>query len=354
MNAGEAPGASTEGMGAAGYYDAHSEYQRRVIEVGEEWTEAMMTALDLDAVGPALTVVDYGAGTGATSVHALKGAIAAVRKRDAELPVLAIHNDIPTSDFSQLFRNVRGPGSYLELQGGPIYPAAASGSFFAQVLPSGTVHAGMCSNAAHWLRDQPRVRTPDGMYFADATGRARTELAEQAAGDWEAFLTARAAELAPGGHLLVQGIGSTDRHVSASRLLKVMWDVAAGLSDDGLLDRETLDFYVFPAYCRSLDESRPVNGLDVVRSGVDEVSNPYCEIFEHDRDPTAYASTYVEFVRAFAESTMLRHLFEPGAVGIDPQNLSDTFFGRLRDATASNPERGRYEAWIVRVLFVRR
>jgi hypothetical protein len=136
--------------------------------------------------------------------------------------------------------------------------------------------------------------------------------------------------------------------------LKVMWDVAAGLSDDGLLDRETLDFYILPAYCRSLDESPPVDGLDVVRSGIDEVSNPYWEIFERDRDPAAYADTYVEFVRAFAESTMLRHLFEPGAVGIDPRNLSDTFFQRLRDATASDPERGRYEAWIVRVLFARR
>jgi SAM dependent carboxyl methyltransferase len=148
VNAAEAPGASTEGMGAAGYYDAHSEYQRHVIQAGEEWIEAMMTALDLGAAGPALTVVDYGAGTGATSVHALKGAIAAVRKRNAELPVLAIHNDVPTSDFSQLFRNVRGPGSYLELQGGQIYPAAAAGSFFGQVLPSGTVHAGMLERGA--------------------------------------------------------------------------------------------------------------------------------------------------------------------------------------------------------------
>jgi hypothetical protein len=53
VSAAETPGASTEGMGAAGYYDAHSEYQRRVIEAGEEWIEAMMTALDLGAAGPA-------------------------------------------------------------------------------------------------------------------------------------------------------------------------------------------------------------------------------------------------------------------------------------------------------------
>jgi hypothetical protein len=351
--------ASTEGMGAAGYYDAHSEYQRRVIEAGEGWIASLLAAVDLDSAG-ALTIADYGAGTGATSVHAMKSAIAAVRQRDLELPILAVHNDVPTSDFSQLFRNIAAPEGYLEL--GPVYPAAVAGSFFSQVLPPRTVHAGMCSNAAHWLREQPRVSTPHGMYFSEATGAARHELAEQAARDWVAFLTARAAELAEGGHLLVQGIGTTDGHVSAASLLQVMWEVAVGLADDGLLDRELLDLYIFPAYCRSVEEVTapvlkrgPLHGiLDVVDSGVDEVANPYWEAFERDGDAAAYAETYVEFVRAFAESTLLTHLFEPGAAGIEPQALSDAFYDRLREATAADPERSRYEAWIVRTLFVRR
>ena len=352
-------------MGAGGYYDAHSEYQRRVIEAGDELIRSMMEKVELDSV-ETFTIADYGAGTGATSVHAVKGAIGVLRKRNRALPVLAVHNDVPTSDFSQLFRNVAGPDGYVGVEGGPVYPAAVAGSFFGQVLPSGSVHAGMCSNAVHWLREQPRARVPDGMYFSDASGKAREELAGQAARNWEAFLTARAAELAEGGLMLVQGIGSTvsesgEAEVSAARLLRVMWKVAVGLAEDGLLKRETLDGYVLSVYCRTVEESTmpvedggPLVGvLDLVSSGVVEVANPYWETFERERDPGAYAEAYVDFVRAWSESTMLEHLFEPGAIGVDPQALSNMFFDRLRDATAADPAAGRYRAWIVRVLFRR-
>jgi hypothetical protein len=51
---------------------------------------------------------------------------------------------------------------------------------------------------------------------------------------------------------------------------------------------------------------------------------------------------------------MVDHLFATGAIGIDPQALSDAFYERLREATAADPEAGRYRAWIVRVLFARR
>jgi SAM dependent carboxyl methyltransferase len=338
-------------MKAAGYYDAHSEYQRRVIEAGEPLIREMIAAAGVDPAGGTFTIADYGAGTGATSVRAVRTALEALRERALDLPVLAVHNDVATSDFTQLFRNIAGPDGYLDVAGGTVYPAAVAGSFFAQVLPDASVHAGMCSNAAHWLREQPRLSTPDGMYFSDTTGQARAELAERAASDWRAFLAARAAELAPGGHLLVQGIGGADGHVSSSRLLRVMWEVAVGLAEDGLLDRETLDLYVFPVYCRTMEEVQAPGLLDVVSCAVDEVSNPYWEARERDGDRQAYAQTYVEFVRAFAEPTMLANLFQPGAIGVDRQWLSDTFFDRLRDATSADPEAGRYEAWIVRTLF---
>jgi hypothetical protein len=130
---------------------------------------------------------------------------------------------------------------------------------------------------------------------------------------------------------------------------------------DGLLRRDTLDGYVLSVYCRTVEESTapvedggPLAGiLALVSSGVVEVTNPYWQTFERERDPRAYAEAYVDFVRAWSESTMLEHLFEPGAIGADPQALSKIFFDRLRDATAADPDAGRYRAWIVRVLFRR-
>ena len=358
--------ASTEGMKAGGYYDLHSEYQRRVIEGGDELIGSLISGLDLDDDGRAVTIADYGAGTGATSVHAVGRAISALRGRDSERPVMAIHNDVATSDFTQLFRNVAGGDGYLKIAGGPIYPTAAAGSFFGQVVPSGSVDAGMCSNAAHWLREQPRLAAPDGMYFCDAGAGARTALAEQAAADWLAFLEARAAELAPGGQLLVQGIGSTTdgdgtEHVSASRLLRVMWEVAVELAGDRGARSQDAGRICLPgllpqrrqATAPQADGGPLAGELDVDTTRVEVVANPYWERFERDNDASAYARAYVEFVRAFAESTLMAHLFEPGARGVDATALCDEYFARLEAATAADPEAGGFEAWVVRVVLRR-
>jgi salicylate 1-O-methyltransferase len=337
---------TTSGMEAD--YDVHSEYQRRVVVGGDRLIRDLVSALEDPSAAEAVAIADYGAGTGATSVHAMRVAIEAVRRRAPAVPVLAVHNDLVTSDFTQLFHNVGRDGGYLGLPGGPVYATAAAGSFFDQVVPAASVDAGICSNASHWLRDQPAVTVPKGMYFANATGEARRRLADQAAEDWRAFLAARAAELRPHGRLLVQGIGRSDQVVSASRLVAVMWQVALGLVEDGMLDRATLDDYVVPVYCRSAAEvSATVPGLAVATLTEEEVDNPYWEQYERDGDAGAYAKTYIAFVRAFAASSLTSGLLGGSAA------LCDEFFARLQAATEADPAAGRFEAWIVRVTFER-
>ncbi len=355
--------ASTAGMKGEGFYDANSEYQRRVIEAGAALIREAAATLEIDSSARPLTIVDYGAGTGATSVGAVGTAIGALRERRPGVPIEVIHNDVPGSDFTQLFANVASDDGYLRTAEGPVYALAAAGSFFEQVVPDDRVDFGMCSNASHWLRRQVSARVPDGMYFCEASGAAREEVAEQAAGDWLSFLSARAAELRPGGRLLVQGIASDDggTEVSASRLLRVMWRAADELATTGELDRETLEGYVFPVYCRTPTEARlPLEPggelaekLELVAEHFDEVPNPYWESYERFGDRERYASEYVEFVRAFAESTMLANLFEPGARGVSPAELSQRYFERLRAISAEDPEAGRYEAWILRLVIGR-
>jgi hypothetical protein len=87
---------------------------------------------------------------------------------------------------------------------------------------------------------------------------------------------------------------------------------------------------------------------------VDEVPDPYWEAYERDGDPEAYAEVYTQFVRAFAESTLSSNLFEPGAVSIAADELSERYFAALEAAIAADPAAGRYEAWVVRALFKRR
>ncbi len=353
--------ATTSGMKPEGFYDAHSEYQRRVVGAGAAAIRRTVEELDLDAVTAPLAIADYGAGTGATSVQAMRTAIEAVRARSRDVPVIAIHNDLPTSDFGAL-RLAAEKGGYRKIEGGPIYSTAAAGSFFDQVLPDAVVDLGTCFNAAHWYRRQPDVGPVDGMYFSAAQGDQRERLASQAAGDWEAFLTARSAELAPGGRFLVQGIGTDEEgRVSASKLLDQMWDVAVELSDRGILDRGVLDRFVFPVYCRTAAEAAAPVGpggslaeqLGLVTGHMEEVPNPYWEELDRSGDAEEYASACTAFVRAFAESTLDRELFAPGARGADPAAVRDEFFENLERATAANPAAGRYHAFVLSVVFAR-
>jgi hypothetical protein len=354
--------ATTSGMKAGGFYDAHSEYQRRVVEAGAAALERVVASLELDGDDEPLAIVDYGAGTGANSARAMGAAIRSIRSRSSEAPIVAIHNDLPTSDFGAL-RIAAEDDGYLGIAGGPIYSMAAAGSFFDQVVPDASVRLGTCSNAAHWYREQPQVGEFDGMYFSAALGAQRERLAVQAAADWTRFLEARARELARGGRLLVQGIGVDDEgRVSAGRLLEQMWAVALDLSGRGLLDRAVLGEYVFPVYCRSAAEAKapmePGGPLaarfEVVAADSQEVANPYWEMLERSGDREAYASAYAAFVRAFSESALERGLFAPGAVGVEPKALGEEFFAAFERATAADPEAGRYEAYVLTVILARR
>ena len=157
----------------------------------------------------------------------------------------------------------------------------------------------------------------------------------------------------------VQGEGG-EENVSASKLLEVMSQVADSMAAEGSLDEAALRRYVFPVYCRSRAEATAplADGgklaFELSEAIVEEVPNPYWEMLERDRDVEAYADAYTAFVRAFAEATLVEQLFEPAGRGAEPGALCDEFFGRFRAATAADPERGRYEAWILRLALRRR
>jgi hypothetical protein len=357
---------TTDGM--TDDYDAHSQYQRAVAD-----TAASLIAQSVDAVplspGDAFVIADYGSSTGANSIAAVRTAIETARQRDATRPIVAIHNDLPTNDWNQLFRNLTtSPDSYLQLGGPPVLPLASAVSFFLPAAPAGSVRLGVSFSAAHWLREQPRVAVPNGFYFCEATGKARTALAEEADADWAAFLGARASDLAPGGRLLVQMVGSApgddggEPDVTARKLLRAMTEVATGMANNGILDRGAVRRYVLPVYARTVDEARaplarpdsPVHdAFSVIECRTDPVANPYFTKWLSDHDNAAYAHAYAAFVRGFTESSLREHLFVPGAKTTDIDSAVDEFFTRLTARFEADPERDRFDDWTLTVVLAR-
>ena len=360
---------ATEGM--THDYDDHSQYQRAVADTAGALIAQSVSAITLNP-GDAFVVADYGSSTGANSIKAVRTAIECARAQSADRPIVAIHNDLPTNDWNQLFRNLTAsPDSYLARAGPPVLPLASAVSFFLPAAPAGSVHLGVSFSAAHWLREQPTVAVPKGFYFCEATGQARAALAQQADDDWTAFLAARASDLAAGGRLLVQMVGSVgsapgaegdEPEVTARKLLRAMAEVATGMANDKLVDRGAVRRYVLPVYARTVDEARaplaradsPVHdAFTVIECRTDPVANPYFTKWLADHDAAAYARAYAAFVRGFTESSLRDHLFGPGTTGTDVDAAVDEFFTRLTARFEADPERDRFDDWTLTVVLAR-
>jgi hypothetical protein len=350
-------------------YDEHSEYQRRVVRSGSSLVAGCVGRLSLPEPPDPLVVVDLGAGTGRNSMAALGEAVAAARARSADLPVVCVHSDLPTNDWNGLFADLASsPDSYLRAAGPPPLPMAAGRSFFEPVVPPGLAHLQVSFSAAHWLRSPPAAAIPGGFYFCEATGAAREAIASQAAADWEAFLRARAADLAPGGQMLVQCVGTQAgpggaELVTARELLAAMTDVAREMARDGELSPEAVDAYVLPVYARTAAEARaplePGGALhrdfEVVDVSTAAVPNPYVERWREDGDAQRYARDYAGFVRGFTESSLRLGLFGRGGQGGDAEDrLVDDYFARLERRFAADPERDAFRDWTLTVVLARR
>jgi hypothetical protein len=357
---------ATRGMSRGGYYDAHDEYQRDVAASGAELITACVDAVPALAADATFVIADYGASTGSNSIATATTAARAVRARHADQPIAVVHNDLPTNDWNELFHNLAGASdTYLTLDGDPALPLVSAVSFFEPAAPRGSVHLGLSSSAAHWLRHQPDVVVPEGFYFCEATGAARTSLARSAADDWKAFLAGRAADLTPGGRLLVQMVGTaSDRdgsRVTARELLRAMAEVAHDMVEAGELDADAVERYVLAVYARTttearapLEESPLREQFDVVECRTDPVANPYFTQWQHDHDGQKYATAYAAFVRGFTESSLREHLFVPGARGRSADECLDAFFTRLTARFAADPECDRFEDWTLTVVLSRR
>jgi gibberellin A4 carboxyl methyltransferase len=211
---------------------------------------------------------------------------------------------------------------------------------------------------------KPSVTVPEGFYFCEATGDALSALAGQADRDWTTFLSARAVDLASGGRLLVQMVGSDPPNVSARKLLRAMTEVARELTADGTLSSEAVDRYLLPVYARTTDEARvPLERSDsdvaaaftIETIRTDRVPNPYLDRWHAEGDATEYGRSYAAFARGFTESSLRQHLFEPGVTaGNDPEKVLDDYFARLAARFAADPEADKFEDWTLTVVLTRR
>jgi len=305
--------------------------------------------------GEPIVIADYGSSEGKNSLGPMRVAIAEFRERyGARHPISVVHVDLPENDFNSLFHVVEKGAHRYGADDPFVFPSAIARSFYSSVFPPESVHLGWSSYAAVWLSRVP-APIPDHIIALRSTDTVRAAYARQAASDWEPFFTLRAAELRPGGRLVVVlpalddagsfGLGELFDHARAA---------LRDLVDAGALDVDELARMALAVYPRATRDllapfvrNGSFQGLTVEHCDMQVLPDPAWPAYELARDRRALAREHALFFRVVFMPTLATALGPNRATderSAFADRLTEALERRLVDAPAPLP---RFVATIV-------
>ncbi|MEO0619767.1 MAG: hypothetical protein AAFZ01_10885, partial [Pseudomonadota bacterium] len=99
---------ATVAMKSGGYYSERTRGAKDVIDKARGMLLDAVTALPPPSAGRVLRLADFGAADGGTSKETMYAVIAALRSRFPAHQVQMTYTDLPSNDFSNLFKNMLG------------------------------------------------------------------------------------------------------------------------------------------------------------------------------------------------------------------------------------------------------
>ncbi|MEM0988264.1 MAG: SAM-dependent methyltransferase [Pseudomonadota bacterium] len=348
--------AATTAMKGGGYYSQSTRGAKDVIDNATDMLLEAVAALPAPTQGRALRIGDFGAADGGTSKRAIREVVAALRTRFPGAQIEVTYTDLASNDWSQLFKAMQGlDGSedtyWSEFDG--VFVTGCGIGFHRQLIPSGGLDLGFSATAMHYVSERP-CQIHGHVHHVGATGEALAAFDAQAAADWERILLARAAELRPGGRLVVMSfgkdeegryLGNTDG-VNMFDTFQMLWLrlYQAGVISDVEYDAATFAQVYrtpeeFAAPLRDTASSVYAAGLRIVSIHTGVTPCPYRTAFlsDPDMDARAFARSYIPTLRSWSETVFLNALDE-GRPANERAEIVDDFYQSYQDLVADNPD----------------
>jgi hypothetical protein len=334
--------APMEGHGA---YNRSSRVQAAGSSPAVPLLERAARAVDLPLPPEPLVIVDYGSSAGRNSLLPLGAALRVLRERiGPERAVSVVHTDLPGNDFSALFQTIASnPDSYLH-DDQAVFPCAVGRSFYEQILPSASVTLGWSSWAVQWLSRVPAL-IPDQVQVAySQDAGVRSAFYQQAADDWRCFVVHRAAELKPGGRLVILSMAVDDQgdfgyRASVEAIYRSLEDLVA----EGLISASEMCRMVIPTVGRSRDnfmapfvETGRFAGLFVEELEIFYGEDRLWKQFTEHSDAEAFGAGWAAFSRASVGPTLAASL--DNSMVRAPQFL-ERLEARMASRLAAAPEK---------------
>ncbi|MEM6303147.1 MAG: SAM-dependent methyltransferase [Pseudomonadota bacterium] len=341
-------------MKGAGYYSQATKGARNVIMAATPVVEAALATQALADDGAPVTMTDMGAADGGTSIEMWTQILTGLRAALPQRALQLVYTDLPRNDFGQLFRIVHGQTDLAAVapEVDNVYLMASATSFHHPIVPPGTLHLGFSATASHYVSETP-AEIPDHVHMVGASGEVRSAYMAQGARDWEAFLTARAAELAPGGRLVLYNFGIDEQgrflgHTGGVSMFDTFAQLWQALATEGVISQEEFAATNFPQAYRTVeefaapfeDETSPVYraGLRLEDIGTLHTRCPFEEAFaQGGMSARDFAKSYIPTLRSWSEPTFVSGL-SPTRKPEEIAAIIDRFYQSYEDLVAENPD----------------
>ncbi|MGI9407369.1 MAG: SAM-dependent methyltransferase, partial [Hyphomicrobiaceae bacterium] len=203
---------ATVAMKGGGYYSERTRGAKDAIDRASGMLLDAVAAIQPPPGGQAIRIADFGAADGGTSKETMFNVIKALKEHFPDRQVQMTYTDLPSNDFSNLFKNMLGltgaEHNYLNEFDGVFLDACGIG-FHRQLLPDASLDIGFSATAMHYISEKP-CEIENHVHMVGAEGPALGAYADRAAEDWQNILLARAKELRPGGRLVILNFGKDE------------------------------------------------------------------------------------------------------------------------------------------------
>ncbi len=339
-------------MSAGGVYSLATLGARHVIDAATPLVIDAIRALPESSLASGFTLSDMGTADAGTSLDMVAAAIEAVRARDDGIPVTIVYSDQPRNDFNALVANVHGLGpfeTYLD-RFDRVYPLVSGTGFYQQILPSESVHIGFSATAMHWLSAKI-CNISNHVQAVGAEGEELAAFRAQAHADWRRILLHRAAELRPGGKLVLINFARDDEgrylgNTGGVNMFDTFNRIWLDFVEQQRISRDEYENMTLPQYYNTVEEfSAPLQDPDdpVYRAGlrlehIDTrvVKCPFAESFAEHGDAARFAEEYIPTIRTWNESIYYNGLSNERPEA-ERREIIEDYYGTYRDMVRNHP-----------------
>ncbi len=198
-------------MRSSGYYSQRTAGAKHAIDSTISLLRDALTSLPESGV---LRFADFGAADGGTSAALWAEIVATVRSQGDTRPIEVLYTDLPSNDFSTLFKTMQGMEGNLsdayQVNYGNVFVHGCGTGFHRQLMASDSLCLGFSATAMHYVSEKP-CEIEGHVHMVGANQVERDMFAQRAADDWEKILLARCAELKKGSRFIVLNFGIDDQ-----------------------------------------------------------------------------------------------------------------------------------------------